>query len=239
MKIKDVLKLEKGDPFKVEGKVFYTKTPKEINGPKGIFYSQFLMMKDDSCGEDEKLAAEITFNNESEFIENDMDIVIKGQVSEYNGNLYYRGKVIERIINQEQEKVDKVMKTISNNYSNNSKNTYWENKFEWEKEVWKFNRAGMSRSNGVQFAVNFMKMLVGNKVIELAGAEEAEIMLWKYIKDLGRYIYEGKKPTDLEIVNKPEDTDNNRVKGEGNADFPFGEAKENKKKAVKKVTSKG
>jgi hypothetical protein len=217
--IVDVLEFDNNDEFRVKGKSVFAAEPEEKTGNKGTFYTQYIFLKDDSCGDDDVLKPSVIIGSTNNEIQKGDIVEIHGTVKKRGKKKYYNAKLVNAKADNEKpaEKTEQEKQTSnnSNGYKNGngSKDGYWEKKFQWEQEIWKFNRAGMSRSNGVQFAVNFMKILVDNKIIEFAGDEEAEIILWRYIK-----------ATDLEILHKEEDN-NGKTHEEGNTDFDFGENK--------------
>ena len=82
---------------------------------------------------------------------------------------------------------------IKNNNGYYNRENYWEDKHEWDKHTWKYNRAGMSRSNGVNYAKDMIDILLKHKIIE---PKENEVMtyFWGLVGEFGRYIFGGEKP---------------------------------------------
>jgi len=82
---------------------------------------------------------------------------------------------------------------INKNNGYQSKDNYWQDKLGWEKHIWKLNRAGMSRSNGVQYAKDMVDIFLKNNVIK---PKENEIMkhFWVFAGSFGKYIFNGEKP---------------------------------------------
>ena len=65
--IVDVLEFDNNDEFRVKGKSVFAAEPEEKTGNKGTFYTQYIFLKDDSCGDDDVLKPSVIIgstNNE-------------------------------------------------------------------------------------------------------------------------------------------------------------------------------
>lgn len=117
MKIKTILnELKKGEKFSTAGKVVFTKPVKRFNGQAGLFYTQFVLLQDDSTGyakEDEKLPIAITVKGPDDAIERNLEIQVDGIVDEYQGNLQYKGRIKDRIVNVGNSKKEAIQKQIN------------------------------------------------------------------------------------------------------------------------------
>jgi len=96
----------------------------------------------------------------------------------------------------ELEKKDPMYKKLPTKKPNayQSKDNYWKDKLEWEKYTWKYNRAGMSRSNGVNYAVSMVNVLLTHKIIK----PKKDVVMenfWDLAGTFGKYIFDGKAKT--------------------------------------------
>jgi LysM repeat protein len=207
MKIKDILGLDPGDVFKTEGEVVYTKKPKELKSDKGTFYSQFILLKDSSCGDKESLPLAVTFNRPEDTLEKGMKLKIKGSIREYNGSNQYDGKIEEKYIDQ----TEKPQESPKSNGNGNRKpdNAYWEKR---EKEK----NGSVGRAVAIKGAVELM----ANKQIK-------KDEFWDWVKDLARYVIKGQYPNDIlqeaEEVLGGDVIEEDMAEEEGNADWEFAE----------------
>lgn len=121
---------------------------------------------------------------------------------------YFKEKAkIDRLANEAEGKGDEVIqeelkssdakptnhprRVNNNNYQ--SKENYWQDKHEWDKYTWKYNRAGMSRSNGVQYAKDMVDIFLKHKIIK-PNKEEIMLKFWELAGEFGKYIFNGEKP---------------------------------------------
>jgi len=222
MDIKEVKKLDEGiSNIEIEGKVTYEKAPRHIEGDNERghydFYSQFVVI-DDGTG---KIGCNVSIEKEAYRLEKGVMARVKGKLEEYkdkNGEMQKSLKcslvgiskgdkttdvqleVAKEFFDDKakEEKTAPVAKPTEKPNAYQSKDNYWEDKLEWEKYTWKYNRAGMSRSNGINFATNMVNVLLTNKVIE---TKEDIVMesFWNLASIFGKYIFSGEKEVGVAI----------------------------------------
>lgn len=79
-KIKDVKKLSKGvSKIHIEGTVVYNKYPVEINGRNGTFWSQYIVVEDDTG----TIGVNLGLKKEAEGVENGDKVRVRGTTDEY------------------------------------------------------------------------------------------------------------------------------------------------------------
>lgn len=161
MKVKTILdELKKGEKFSTEGKVVFTKPVRQFNSSKGPFYTQFILLQDDSTGftqQDEKLPIAVTVHGPNDSIERLSELKIDGVIDEHNGVLQYKGRIKDRIINVGNSKKDAIQEQI--NKLMEQMNEPEEKPVEPEKKVRKVNPeepARIARSVAVKAAVDLV-----------------------------------------------------------------------------------
>ena len=199
----------------IEGEVTYTEVPEHRISPPDAkkeydFWSQFIVI-DDGTG---KIGCSISVNDEDDGMVKGVMARVKGKLKEWQGKRKIQGKLIaiskgDKVTDVQQERAEQYfenkakegkkeeVKVVNVNKGNNNgyqaKEKYWQNKHEWEKHTWRFNRAGMSRSNGVNYAKDMIDILLKHKIIK---PKENEVMtyFWGLVGEFGRYIFNGERP---------------------------------------------
>lgn len=99
--------LHKGDVFTTKGDVVYNKKPQMFEGSKGKFYTQFLLLQDESTGHspDNRSLPIAVSVKEGEAFQNGQILNIKGMVDEWKGELKYKGRVTGVEVDEDEEKV--------------------------------------------------------------------------------------------------------------------------------------
>lgn len=194
MKIKTILEeLNKGDTFIAEGTVVYNKNKeKRVSKRTGnAFYTQFVLLQDDSTGYSEKndsLPISLLVKSDDE-IENGTILKVKGDVDIYNGKKTYNG-TIQDIIIEHDDKPEVIKQaqqvfggTVEEEQKEQPKKTYQESKAESdqakaEEELEK--KKSIARS----VAVKCVSEMVAGKQIKLPE-------FWQWVYTIYEYVFSG------------------------------------------------
>ena len=176
--------LHKGDVYTTRAEVVYNKKPQMFEGRKGKFYTQFLLLQDDSTGfsPDNPSLPIVVGVGEGESFENGQILNIKGTVEEWRGDLKYKGRVTGVEVDKDEEKV---------------KNLFNQAFGKEEKAEVKGNTNNPNTSKGESIArsvaIKAAAEMVAGKAFKIAE-------FWKWVWDMEEYLLQRRiEPTEEEM----------------------------------------
>ncbi len=219
---------EEGDKFRARGTVVYSKPPEKRNGPKGPFYTQFVLMQDDSTGyerENKRLALSLLLDESSQKAVNGEVLDVSGRIKEYNDKLQYEGKILRRKGGEVQEpKLNGDKPKVPNKVpaKNGSKNGPKFDSKEEERAYWEEKDRKSSVRMAKSVAVKAVAEMVAGKKLNLDA-------FWDWTKQIAEYVQnaENTEPTvedlgeQVENMTKQVFQDNEDNEEENADDVPF------------------